>query len=671
MITVNAPVNQAPVAIPQTLDIDVSLTSITLSGNDPDGDNANLTYEIVNQPTSGSLIINNNFVTYSPNSFPPVNDSFTFRVIDEKGVSSSPATITLVANKPPVIIELTPPITVTAGDSVTLNGLGTDPEDGSNVTYAWSSNTNPPITGNSSSLTFTAVNNTNQSITVTFTLQVFDTKGLGSEPGMVNVTINPQSQNQNPVVFSKEVVQEGGNPLTIDLSLSEFSNDPDGDPLTFEILSVNAPDFTLDTTNLPLVVASDPADIPISGTFTFQATDPGGLVSNTGTITVRFVPIPNLPPVANAGIDTTWYISSTDPMINVSLDGSASFDPEGSALTYKWSTTSGITLFDDTVVKPAFDIGAPGVFTFSLIVKDDLGQPSNTSSVTVSVIANDAPVANTLTLDMNQDTTLSVPLGGTDFDGDTVTVVDASISAPANGVVVKTGSGIYTYQPNPGFHGEDTFTYKVSDGKEQSFIATVTIKVNAKPTAIIKQGSSGTAVINKPFDLSGTASFDPDPGETSTLTYQWTLISSPAGSTTLFGPGTQNDPVTAFRADTPGDYVVSLIVTDINGLASNPAKITITIPNQAPIANPLVVTGFSTAEIFTVTGSDPDGNLPLTFEIETGSVVDGQVTFDFTQLPTVTATPLGLPVKGSFKFFVIDSLGKRSVNPATVEVTFN
>ncbi len=422
VITVNAPVNQPPVATPQTVDIDLSTTSITLSGNDPDGDNANLTYEIVDQPTSGSLIISNNFVTYSPNSFPPIDDSFTFRVIDEKGASSIPATITLVANKPPVIIELTPPITVTAGDLVTINGLGTDPEDGSNVTYSWSSDSNPPITGNSSSLTFSAVNNTNQAITVIFTLQVFDTKGLSSEPGMVNVTINPLSQNQNPVVFSKEVVQEGGNPLTIDLSLSDYSNDPDGDPLTFEILSVNAPVFTLDTTNLPLVVASDPADIPISGTFTFQATDPGGLVSNTGTITIRFVSIPNQAPVADAGSTQTGIASikfttgaGVSEATTFTLDGSKSRDAEEApppnndefaVLNYQWTQISGPATVSaiDPVQKPVINITTPftsptdpnrihvhGVYVFQLIVTDNGTFPLSSTPATVSITVDPPP----------------------------------------------------------------------------------------------------------------------------------------------------------------------------------------------------------------------------------------------------------------------------------------
>src|SRR5204863_1203653 len=44
-------------------------------------------------------------------------------------------------------------------------------------------------------------------------------------------------------------------------------------------------------------------------------------------------------------------------------------------------------------------------------------------------------------------------------------------------------NGTVTYTPNTGFTGTDTFTYKASDGTNQSNLATVTIKVNRAPVA--------------------------------------------------------------------------------------------------------------------------------------------------------------------------------------------
>lgn len=66
-----------------------------------------------------------------------------------------------------------------------------------------------------------------------------------------------------------------------------------------------------------------------------------------------------------------------------------------------------------------------------------------------------------------------------DADGDPLSVVLASL--PANGVLAPGRPGAFTYTPNPGFVGTDSFTYRVSDGEALSNVATVTIEVVAPP----------------------------------------------------------------------------------------------------------------------------------------------------------------------------------------------
>ena len=380
----------------------------------------------------------------------------------------------------------------------------------------------------------------------------------------------------------------------------------------------------------------------------------------------------------------------------ITLDGSQSSDPEDTnddpdtlgVLSYFWEYVSGapagvVLPPIANVQKPQFIISdttnpVAGVYRFKLVVRDSGNKESTAAFVTVTVKPVNAPpdiieLSPDMTVSAGDQVTLN-GLGDDPEDGSNVTY-----NWTSNGIPLITGNSsslTFTAINDTDQAIVVTFTLQVFDTKGLGSVPR-TVKVtinppsNQQPIAIIKQGNSGTASINKPFDLSGSGSTDPDPGESLTLTYRWTLVSSPPGSTTLFGPGTQNDPVTAIRGNMPGNYVVSLIVTDINGLDSEPAIITITIPNQAPIANQLVVNGFSTIEIFTVTGTDPDGNLPLTFELITDTVDDLEVSFDFSSFPEVRATPLDLPVKGSFQFHVRDSFGKRSVNPATVEVKFN
>ena len=84
----------------------------------------------------------------------------------------------------------------------------------------------------------------------------------------------------------------------------------------------------------------------------------------------------------------------------MTLNGSASTDPEGEALTYAWSGSNGVTLTGET---PSFtaptELLTNEELVFTLIVTDASGIPSvnedtNTVTITVTAGPNDAPTAH-------------------------------------------------------------------------------------------------------------------------------------------------------------------------------------------------------------------------------------------------------------------------------------
>lgn len=98
---------------------------------------------------------------------------------------------------------------------------------------------------------------------------------------------------------------------------------------------------------------------------------------------------------------------------------------------------------------------------------------------------NAAPVATDDEFTTDQGQSLEVEAPGvlendTDADEDSLTATNAT--QPANGEVELNADGSFTYTPDAGFAGEDTFTYTANDGTDDSAPATVTITVSESAT---------------------------------------------------------------------------------------------------------------------------------------------------------------------------------------------
>src|SRR5262249_27925278 len=76
-----------------------------------------------------------------------------------------------------------------------------------------------------------------------------------------------------------------------------------------------------------------------------------------------------------------------------------------------------------------------------------------------------------------------------DDDGDPLQVV--LVQGPATGRLTLEADGAFTYLPDPGFIGSDSFTYKVTDGFLESNVATVKLLV-ANPPQIRRLTLVGT-----------------------------------------------------------------------------------------------------------------------------------------------------------------------------------
>jgi len=572
------------------------------------------------------------------------NINYTFSLVVNDGMADSPADQVVVTikqvNKPPVANAGIDQF-VDEGLTVTLDGLASSDHDGNPLTYRWVAPAEITISSiNAVNPTFTApeiAENTN----FTFSLVVND--GMVDSPAdQVVVTI--KQINKPPVANAGTSQTVNKNSLcTLDGS---GSSDPDNDVLIYKwtapsgiILSstsvarptYKAPDVTLNTNyTFSLVVSDGEADSP--------ADEVG--------ITVQYI---NKSPLANAGVDQSVNEGGT-----ITLDGTASTDPDGNPLTYKWSTPAGISLSSTTSVKPSFtgpDVAVNTNYTFTLIVNDGTADsPADQVVVTIKRV-NKAPIVNG-GIDQFVFGGAAVALDGSasfDPEGNSLTY---KWNAPVGIILSSTSNAKPTFTaPEVAVNTNYTITLIVNDGiadsPADSVIITVknTNKVPVANAGIDQSVNEGTMVV-----LDGSASSDPD---TNPLTYKW---NTPAGitlsSTTALKP-TFTVPEVAVNTN----YTITLIVND--GIADSPEDqiiITVRQVNKAPVANSGADQSVNKNSLSTLDGSgsaDPDNDALM---YKWTAPVGITLSSNFAMKPTFTSP--NVPVNTNYTFSLVVNDGK-------------
>ena len=269
---------------------------------------------------------------------------------------------------------------VLAGTTVTLDGSASD-ANGDPLTFSWSLSSKPTGSTASLSSSTSAKPTFDADIAGTYvaTLLVNDGK-VSSAP--VNASITATISNAAPVAnagVAQNVVV--GTVVTLDGSASSDAN---SDPLT------NAWSLTTKPSGSTATLSSTSSVKPtfnadIAGIYVASLTVNDGKVNSTAATVSITATVANAAPVANAGVAQTVVVGNL-----VTLNGAASSDANGDALTYTWTLTSkpaGSTalLSNPTSAKPTFTADVAGTYLASLTVND--GKVSS-AAATIAVSAS-------------------------------------------------------------------------------------------------------------------------------------------------------------------------------------------------------------------------------------------------------------------------------------------
>ena len=456
--------------------------NIDVLANDSDvEDGTALTVTAVGTTGAGVAVIeSDNTVTFTPNADFNGTASFSYTVEDSDGGSRSGTVFVTVSpvNDAPVATDdsgstaAATPVSVDVlandsdvdGDPVLLDSVGT----ASNGTVSIDDMGTP---GDASDDRAVYTPDGGFSGSDSFTYTISDGNG-GTDTATVTVSVSGPS-NSAPVA-GDDSVNRNEDSGTQNIDVTGNDSDPDGDSLTYSLVS-GVSNGTLTPVSNGVWAYAPQTNFNGTDSFTYEVSDGNG-GTDQATVTITVAPV-NDDPVA---IDDA-VVTTEDNAVNVAVLTNDS-DVDGDTLSVASATngSNGTTTVEaDGTITYTPDADFNGTDSFTYTVSDGNGG-TDTAAVAVTVSpVNDGPDAIDDVAATSVDTAVNIGVLGNDgdVDGDTLSV--ASATNGSNGSTTVEADGTITYTPNASFTGSDSFTYTVSDGNGGTDTATVDVSVSA------------------------------------------------------------------------------------------------------------------------------------------------------------------------------------------------
>ena len=473
-VTVKEKLNSAPKANDDSarVDEDRSIT-IDVIKNDSDIDGDSLSIKSVSNPAHGKAEIKDGKIVYTPNANYNGSDSFSYTISDGNGGEDS-ANISITVNAINDDPEANDDSANTDEDrSITIDVIKNDSDiDGDSLSIKSVSN---PAHGKAEikdgKIVYTPNANYNGSDNFSYTISDGND---GEASANVSVTIN--AVNDAPEANDDSANTEYESTVNIDV----LGNDKDIENDSLTIKSVSTPSHGKAEIKGNKIEYTPESGFSGNDSFSYTISDGnGGEDSAKVTITVNNKD--NSAPVANDDSATTEYETK------VTIDATANdSDADGDNLIIKSvsNPSHGKAEIKGNKIEYTPESGFSGNDSFSYTIDDENGGEA-TAKVTVTIkdqtqVPNHNPKAknDSATTDYETKVTINAIANDSDADGDSLSII--SVSTPSHGKVEIKNNKIQ-YSPESGFSGNDSFSYKISDGRGGEDSAQVTVKVKDKP----------------------------------------------------------------------------------------------------------------------------------------------------------------------------------------------
>ncbi|QXP58519.1 Ig-like domain-containing protein [Olleya sp. HaHaR_3_96] len=657
------------------------MQNVLVNDNDIEGDTQLVTANT--NPTNGTVTMSpNGDFTYTPNPGYTGADSFTYTICDDnadQACDTATVYITVggIANTTDAIAD----INNTFQDQPVTGNVLTNDEDFEGDNQTVTANTNPA----NGTVTIDAAGNytytPNAGFTGedTFTYTICDDGNpQACDTATVYIEVLPVSgpENEAPIANADTATTPEGTPITITVISNDF--DPDGDTIT--VTNTTTPDngtVTVDPITGEIIYTPNDGFIG-EDTFTYTICDDANpALCDTATVTVTVQPT-DTPNTTNANDDAYTTTPGADVTQNVLVNDN-DIEGDDQTVTANTNPTNGTVTISPTgefTYTPNSGFNGTDSFTYT-ICDDNTDQACDTATVYITIggIANTtdaiADINNTF---QDQPVTGNVLTNDEDFEGDNQTVT--ANTDPANGTVTIDAAGNYTYTPNTGFTGEDTFTYTICDDGSPQACDTATVYIEVLPVSSPRNeapiANADTATTPEATEIEITVltnDFDPD-GDTIVVTNtttpdNGTVTVDPTGVITY----TPNDGFTG------EDTFTYTICDDANPALCDTATVTVTVqPTDTPNTTNANDDAYFTTPTSPLTANvlvndnDIEGN-NQTVTANTNPT-NGTVTISPNGDFTYTPNP-GFSGTDSFTYTICDDNTDQACDTATVYITIN
>lgn len=598
-VNINA-INDAPVASNDVATVNEdSFAVINVLGNDTDVESNILSVIAVTQPANGVVIINgDNTVRYTPTANYSGLDSFTYSISDGAGgLANAVVNITVSPiNDAPVANNSTFSLNEDSILNASMQGSDID-----STTQTYTVLTQPThgslVVNNAATGAFTYTPNANYHGSDSFTFKLNDGTS-DSNTATVSITVN--SVNDLPVADNSvvNVVEDTVKNFTL------TAQDADGETLTYTIIT--QPSSGTLTGTAPNLVYTPNPQFNGMDVFTYQVND-GTADSNVATVNVAVWAV-NDAPVA---FEDAFSIPEDSPTQNRAL---TAHDEDGDTLTYTIVNppTKGVLVLTNSstgayTYTPNSNTSGSDAFTFKVF---DGKVESSVATVEIDITSVlDIPVANNMNIQTIQDTVYNGTFSFTNIESDPLNFSIVANSSNGTVTIIDPVAGTFTYTPNAGYSGADSFTYTVANSGGTSSVATVSVQVSSSNQAPVASGA--TIAVTEDVVFSGNLSATD--ADNNPLTYSIVTqgtkgvvtVNSSTGAYT-YAPNLNINGVDTFTFRVYDGLVYS---------GTETITVNIAAVNDAPVADAKVYnTNEDTAVNMTLSGSDIE-NSTLTYII--------------------------------------------------------